>query len=118
MIAEPGAPGRGLPSYQPATVKLAGTCRVPAGVRPRRTSEVRTPMAGTVSSTGMATGRAAESQGTPATGPAGTGSQAAAGVAAAWLPRESARATAPVVITARPTARVATAMRISGLLAA
>src|SRR6202050_4482336 len=54
MTADPAAPGRGLPVYQPATVVEPGTWSVPFACRPRRMSEVLTPMAGMVSATGAA----------------------------------------------------------------
>src|SRR6202030_711947 len=54
MTADPTAPGRGLPVYQPATVVVSGTWSVAFACRPRRTSEVLTPMAGMVSETGAA----------------------------------------------------------------
>src|SRR5579859_1662963 len=57
MTADPIAPGRGLPVYQPATVVVPGTWSVPFRCRPRWRSEVFTPMAGMVSDTGAA-GRA------------------------------------------------------------
>src|SRR5271169_6769348 len=53
MTADPVAPGRGLPVYQPATVVVRGTCRVPFGLRPRLMIGAFTPMAGMVSQTGL-----------------------------------------------------------------
>jgi hypothetical protein len=67
---------------------VAGTCRAPDGVRPRRTSRVRTPIAGTVSSTGRGTGAAAEGHGIRAAGPSGAGTEAGGGRAPAPPPRD------------------------------
>src|SRR5579863_732967 len=56
MTADPVAPGRGLPVYQPTTVVVLGTWRVPSRFRPSVVTGARTPMAGMVSSTGFETG--------------------------------------------------------------
>src|SRR5271170_5094991 len=53
MTADPIAPGRGLPVYQPTTVVVRGTWRVPFGLRPRLMIGAFTPMAGIVSQTGL-----------------------------------------------------------------
>src|SRR6516225_3408374 len=53
MTADPMAPGRGLPVYQPTTVVLPGTWSVPFRLRPRVTIGAFTPMAGMVSQTGL-----------------------------------------------------------------
>src|SRR5579859_4486195 len=79
MIDEPISPGRGLPVYQPASVVLAGTWRVPCGVRPSLSSGVRTPMAGMVSATGRATRLLECGRGGAAKIPRGTGEDLASG---------------------------------------
>src|SRR5580693_5793708 len=86
MTADPVAPGRGLPVYQPATVVVVGTWRVPFRLRPRLMIGALTPMAGMVSQTGLGGGWAADSQtGTTvrpdgtATGAGRTASRAAGG---------------------------------------
>src|SRR5260370_36630935 len=56
MMAEPIAPGRGLPVYQPATVLEDGTCMAPPWARPSVIRLVRTPISGMLSETGLATG--------------------------------------------------------------
>jgi hypothetical protein len=73
MTADPMAPGRGLRVYQPATAVVGGTCSAPVLVRPSRTSDVLTPMAGMTSETGSATG-AVPCGGAASIGPVGTGS--------------------------------------------
>src|SRR5258708_18838181 len=55
ITAAPIAPGRELPVYQPATEAVAGTCRAPDEVSPRRTSPLRTPMDGMMRPVGSAT---------------------------------------------------------------
>src|SRR5580704_3575399 len=62
MTADPVAPGRGLPVYQPATVVVLGTCRVPFRLRPRLMIGALTPMAGMVSQTGLGVGWTADSE--------------------------------------------------------
>src|SRR6266702_411607 len=72
MTEEPIAPGGGLPVYQPATAVVDGTCSEPPAAMPSVTSRVRTPMAGMISSTGRAAGRAAaEAVSGAAAGPPG-----------------------------------------------
>src|ERR1700689_1306431 len=67
MTADPIAPGRGLPVYQPATVVVRGTWRVPFGLRPRLMIGAFTPMAGMVSQTGLGVCWTADTEiGTPA----------------------------------------------------
>ena len=73
MIEDPISPGRGLPVYQPATVVLAGTWSRPCGVRPSRSSGVRTAMAGIVRATGRATCLAERAAGGAAKIPCGAG---------------------------------------------
>src|SRR3984893_19365055 len=62
MPAAPVAPGRGLPVYQPATVVVLGTWRVPFRLRPRLMIRAFTPMAGMVSQTGLGVGWTADSE--------------------------------------------------------
>jgi hypothetical protein len=71
MTEEPIAPGRGLPVNQPATVVVAGTCSVPAGVRPSSISWVLTPIAGMTSLAGSATRRWLAASGGATRRPAG-----------------------------------------------
>src|SRR5580693_3916072 len=62
MTADPVAPGRGLPVYQPATVVVLGTWRVPLRLRPRLMIGAFTPMAWMVSQTGLGVGWTADSE--------------------------------------------------------
>src|ERR1700733_11577004 len=62
MTADPVAPGRGLPVYQPATVVVPGTWRVPLRLRPRLMIGAFTPMAGMVSQTGLGAGWTADNE--------------------------------------------------------
>ena len=71
MMAEPIAPGLGLPVYQPATEVEDGTSNAPLDVRPRVTSWVLTPINGMVSKTGRATGRGSADSGGATIGPVG-----------------------------------------------
>src|SRR5208282_4905342 len=73
MTAEPIAPGRGLPVYQPATEVVDGTCNESLDCRPSVISLVLTPMSGMVSETGAATGRGAADCGGATIGPVGAG---------------------------------------------
>jgi len=61
--ARPARPQRRGFSSPPATAALAGTCRVPAGVRPSRISRVWTPMAGMDRYAGRPTTAAAAGRG-------------------------------------------------------
>src|SRR5579872_6668224 len=72
MTADPVAPGAGLPVYQPATVVVLGTWRVPLRLRPRLTIGAFTPMAGMVNSTGLGVGWTADSETGPTVWPVGT----------------------------------------------
>src|SRR5579859_6360992 len=72
MTADPVAPGAGLPVYQPATVVVLGTWRVPLRLRPRLTIGALTPMAGMVKSTGLGVGWTADSETGPTVWPVGT----------------------------------------------
>src|SRR5579871_82752 len=72
MTADPVAPGAGLPVYQPATVVVLGTWRVPFRLRPRLMIGAFTPMAGMVSSTGLGVGWTADRETGPTVGPVGT----------------------------------------------
>src|SRR5580700_10213919 len=129
MTADPVAPGRGLPVYQPATVVVLGTCRVPFRLRPRLLIGALTPMAGMVSQTGLGVGWTADSEtGTTvwpdgtATGDGRAASRAAGGdeVRATTRPAvpapaasspalsiaaDSSRACAPHTAAARPATR-------------
>src|SRR6516165_4988983 len=62
MTADPVEPGRGLLVYQPTTVVLLGTWRVPFRLRPRVTIGAFTPMAGMVSQTGLGACARADSE--------------------------------------------------------
>ncbi len=78
ITAEPVAPGRGLPVYQPATAMLAGTCGAPVAVTPSRTRRVLTPIAGITRPVGLgAATAAAVAPGTAAQWPAGIGTSGA-----------------------------------------
>src|SRR5260370_6810688 len=72
MTADPVAPGRGLPVYQPATVVVLGTWRGPFRLRPRLMIGAFTPMAGMVSQTGLGGGWTADSETGTTVRPAGT----------------------------------------------
>ena len=107
MMAEPIAPGLGLPVYQPATEVEDGTCNAPLDVRPRVISGVLTPINGMVSKTGRATGRGSADCGGATIGPIGAGSAAtpaATGRRAGVECRVSSRPTVPPTIKTRPTA--------------
>ena len=79
MMDDPISPGRGLAVYQPASVVLTGTWSVPCGVRPSRSSGVRTAMAGIVRATGRATRLADRATGGAAKLPCGAGEDLASG---------------------------------------
>ena len=107
MMAEPIAPGRGPPVYQPATAVVDGTCSVPLGLRPSVISLVSTPMTGMVSETGAATGRGLADWGGATIGPVGAGSASVptgGGVTAAVACRVSSSPVAPPPMTTRPAA--------------
>src|SRR2546429_9980578 len=72
-MAEPMAPGRGLPVYQPATVVEDGTCIAPPAARPSVIRLVFTPISGMVSETGRATGAGSADCGGAPISPVGTG---------------------------------------------
>src|SRR5580700_10148357 len=108
MMAEPTAPGRGLPVYQPATDVEDGTCNAPPAARPSVISWVFTPISGMVSETGLATGAGCADCGGAAIGPVGAGSAAtpaATGRRAGVGWRVSSRPAVPATITTRPTAK-------------
>src|SRR5580693_6126905 len=116
MTAAPTAPGRGLPVYQPATAVLAGTCSVPLELRPRRTSLVRTPMAGMVSDTGSAVRCTVVSQTGVTVRPVGAGT--GIGLAgrrtsapAARLATTAPALPAPTASTTRPSIEAASSRR-------
>src|SRR5271157_1274499 len=108
MMAEPTAPGRGLPVYQPATDVEDGTCNAPPVVRPSVISWVFTPISGMVSETGLATGAGWADCGGAAIGPVGAGSAAtpaATGRRAGVEWRVSNRPAVPATITTKPVAK-------------
>src|SRR5712691_2445307 len=76
MMAEPTAPGRGLPVYQPATVVEDGTCMAPPWARPSVIRSDCTPMTGMVSETGLATAACWPDSGGATIGPVGAGNAA------------------------------------------
>ena len=116
MMAEPTAPGRGLPVYQPATDVVDGTCSAPLAVRPSVISWVFTPISGMVSETGRATGAGCADCGGAAIGPVGAGSAptpAATGRMAGVECRVSSRPTDPATITTKPAAKtIAAGLRV------
>src|SRR5262250_372938 len=91
ITAAPIAPGRELPVYQPATEVLAGTCRAPEAVSPRRTSPLRTPIDGMMRPVGGGTGRAVGG-GAAAWRPSGNGTSVGGPAATAGRPVRLARA--------------------------
>src|SRR3984885_11032489 len=100
ITAEPMAPGRALPVYQPATDVLDGPCSAPLAGSPRWTSVVLTPIDGMTRATGLAT-RRTDGSGTGACLPTGIGANVG-------LPRGAAGR--PVwLATARPVTPAATA---------
>src|SRR5271165_6183633 len=116
MTADPVAPGRGLPVYQPATAVLAGTCSEPDAVRPSLMSRVRTPIAGISRDRGVATGLGVAA-GAAAQCPFGIGTSGVApsGVAglAVWLAQASPAAAAQTTATPRTAVSAAHGRRIS-----
>src|SRR4249920_2140632 len=115
-MAEPTAPGRGLPVYQPATDVEEGTCIAPPAARPSVISWVFTPISGIVSETGLATGADCADCGGATIGPVGAGSAAtpaATGRSAGVGCRVSSRPAVPPTITTRPAAKaIAAGLRI------
>src|ERR1017187_6606371 len=106
MMAEPMAPGRGLPVYQPATEVVDGTCNAPFDCRPSLIRLVLTPISGMVSDTGLATGAGAADCGGATIWPVGAGSAftpAATGRMAGGEGRDSSQPTDPATITATAT---------------
>src|ERR1700684_107778 len=112
ITAEPMAPGRALPVYQPATDVLDGTCSAPPAVSPRWTSVVLTPIAGMTRATGLAT-RRTDGSGTGACLPTGIGANVGlpTGVAGrpVWL--ATARPVTPAPTARMPQTRMAAADR-------
>src|ERR1700677_2399322 len=111
MMADPMAPGRGLPVYQPATAVsvIGGTCSEPSDARPSLISLVVTPISGMVSETGAATGRGAADCGGATIGPVGAGSAptpAATGRIAGVESRVSSKPAVPAATTTRPAAKM------------
>src|SRR6516162_9073508 len=115
MMAEPTAPGRGLPVYQPATVVEDGTCMAPPRARPSVITWVFTPISGMVSETGLATGACADC-GAATIGPVGAGSATAPDATGRRTGVEclvSSRPAVPPTITTRPAAKaIAAGLRI------
>ncbi len=120
MMAEPMAPGRGLPVYQPATEVVDGTWSAPPEVRPRLIKLVCTPISGMVSDTGAATGRGPGDCRTATIGPVGAGMIGPVGAGRAPIPaatgrmagvgcRVSSNPAVPPMITTRPAASVSSA---------
>src|SRR6516162_5356870 len=121
MTADPVAPGRGLPVYQPTTVVLAGTWSVPFRLRPRVTIGAFTPMAGMVSQTGLGvcwtvdsdTGRTVRPEGA-ATGD-GLAASRAAGADETWATTKptvpATAASSPALSIAADTSRACAAHR-------
>src|SRR5215472_14282364 len=105
MMADPMAPGRGLPVYQPATVVLPGTWSVPFRLRPRVTIGAFTPMAGMVSQTGLGACWTADSEAGKTVRPEGTATgdgleaSRAAGADETWA---TTRPTAPAPAASSP----------------
>src|ERR1700733_8405155 len=110
ITAEPMAPGRALPVYEPATDVRDGTCSAPLGVSPRWTSVVLTPIAGMTRATGLAT-RRTDGSGTGACLPTGIEANVGlpTGVAGrpVWL--ASARPVTPAPTARMPQTRMAAA---------
>src|SRR5580693_4646436 len=100
ITAEPMAPGRALPVYQPATDVLGGTCSAPLAVSPRWTSVVLTPIDGMTRATGLAT-RRTDGSGTGACLPTGAAGRPV------WL--ATARPVTPAPTARMPQARMAAA---------
>src|SRR4249920_2816967 len=116
MMAEPTAPGRGLPVYQPATEVEEGTCIEPSAARPSVISRVFTPISGMVSETGLATGAGCADCGGATIGPVGAGSAAipaATGRKAGVEWCVSSRPADPATITTKPAAKtIAAGLRV------
>ena len=116
MMAEPMAPGRGLPVYQPATeiMDKGGTCSSPSEVRPRYMSLVWTPISGMVSETGRETGWGCADGGGATIRPVGAGrafTPSATGRRAGVPCRVSSRPAVPAATTSRPAARNTAGLR-------
>src|ERR1700722_1986826 len=110
MTADPVAPGRGLPVYQPTTVVVLGTWSVPFRLRPRLMIGALTPMAGMVSQTGLGGGWATDSETGATVGPEGpaTGDgRAASRTAGADGVRATTRPAAPAPAASRPALSIA-----------
>src|ERR1017187_1190497 len=109
MMAEPMAPGRGLPVYQPAADVVDGTCNAPFGCRPSLIRLVLTPISGMVSDTGLATGAGAADCGGATIWRGGAGralTPAACGRVAGVEYRHRSTPAAPVTSAARPAAKL------------
>src|SRR5579862_3504285 len=108
MMAEPTAPGRGLPVYQPATATMdkGGTSSSPSDFRPRYMSLVWTPISGMVSATGRETGPGCADGGGATIVLVGTGTAftPSAGGRRAGVPCRVSRPAVPATATSRPAA--------------
>src|SRR5260370_18731770 len=105
MTADPVAPGRGLPVYQPATVMVRGSWREPFRLRPRLMIGAFTPMAGMVSQTGLGVGWTADSETGTTVRPDGTATgdgRAASRTAGADDVRATTRPTIPAPVATSP----------------
>src|SRR5579859_4610902 len=110
MTADPVAPGRGLPVYQPATVVVPGTWRVPLRLRPRLMMGAFTPMAGMVSQTGLGVGWTAHSETGTTVRPDGTATgdgRAASRTAGAGEVRATTRPAVPAPAASSPALSIA-----------
>src|ERR1700744_1087070 len=116
-IAEPIAPGRGLPVYQPATVVEPGTWIAPPLSSPSVISLVFTPISGMVRETGPATGFGGADCGGATIGPVGAGNAptpAATGRMAGVECRVRSKPALPPMTTTRPAAKkIAAGLRFS-----
>src|ERR1700727_2522324 len=117
MMAEPTAPGRGLPVYQPAMVVEPGTWIAPLLSSPSVVSFVFTPISGMVKVTGLDTGFGCADCGGATIGPVGAGSAptpAATGRMAGVECRVSSKPARPPLTTTRPAAKtIAPGLRFS-----
>src|ERR1700722_16906707 len=106
MTADPVAPGRGLPVYQPTTVVALGTWSVPFRLRPSLMIGVLTPMAGMVSQTGLGVGWTTDGETGPTGRPAGAG-RAASRTAGADVVRATTRPAVPAPAASSPALSIA-----------
>src|ERR1700722_12523958 len=110
MTADPVAPGRGLPVYQPTTVVALGTWSVPFRLRPSLMIGVLTPMAGMVSQTGLGVGWTTDGETGPTVRPDGTATgdgRAASRTAGADVVRATTRPAVPAPAASSPALSIA-----------